>query len=305
MQKRIKEGAVMRRAAAICLTAFMMLANLPPKQAALAADGVSSDVFAIHRRDNVYDLYLQSHDYAQKPLAEVKADNLKAIFAGDGYALLDHFEGRQSVLMTGEEGYAEWTLEVPESGLYNIEITCFPVEGKSSSIVRSLRIDGEQPFYEADNLIFSRVWKDAEPIQEDSGGNEVRPRQIEAPRWETAVCSDAMGYHSEPFEFYLEAGVRSVRLTSVKEPMAVSGLRLFRCDETRTYEEVSAEYSKLSNGTGKIFKRQAEKAHEKSDPMLYPVYDRSSPATEPYHVSKIRLNTIGGDKWKIPGQWIS
>src|SRR5690606_24813784 len=43
----------------------------------------------------------------------------------------------------------------------------------------------------------------------------------------------------------------------------------------------------------------------KSDPTLYPINDRSSPNTKPYHPSKIRLNTIGGYRWNIPGQWIS
>ena len=35
------------------------------------------------------------------------------------------------------------------------------------------------------------------------------------------------------------------------------------------------------------------------------LYDRTSPATEPYHVSKIRRNVIGQDSWSAPGQWIS
>jgi hypothetical protein len=38
--------------------------------------------------------------------------------------------------------------------------------------------------------------------------------------------------------------------------------------------------------------------------MIYPISDRSSPATEPYHYSKIRLNTIGGEKWQNSGQWL-
>ena len=49
---------------------------------------------------------------------------------------------------------------------------------------------------------------------------------------------------------------------------------------------------------------QAENAVSKSSPTLYPISDRSSAAVEPYHVSKIRINTIGGTNWKLPGQWI-
>src|SRR5699024_12167794 len=42
-----------------------------------------------------------------------------------------------------------------------------------------------------------------------------------------------------------------------------------------------------------------------SDLTLYAVNDRSSPATEPYDVSKIRMNAIGGYNWRWPGQWIT
>ena len=42
----------------------------------------------------------------------------------------------------------------------------------------------------------------------------------------------------------------------------------------------------------------------KSSPTLYPISDRSSPLMEPYHVSKIRMNAIGGYNWRVPGQWI-
>ncbi|HCR40454.1 MAG TPA: hypothetical protein DIW41_06080, partial [Lachnospiraceae bacterium] len=42
----------------------------------------------------------------------------------------------------------------------------------------------------------------------------------------------------------------------------------------------------------------------RSSPSLYAIYDRSAPNTEPYSVSKIRLNMIGGNAWRVPGQWI-
>src|SRR5690606_21983911 len=49
---------------------------------------------------------------------------------------------------------------------------------------------------------------------------------------------------------------------------------------------------------------QGESAIVKSSPTLYPISDRSSPSVIPYHVSKIRMNAIGGYNWRLPGQWI-
>ena len=50
---------------------------------------------------------------------------------------------------------------------------------------------------------------------------------------------------------------------------------------------------------------QAEKTLEKSDVVLYPTYDRTSPATIPYDPVRIRRNTIGKGNWSEPGMWIS
>ena len=54
-----------------------------------------------------------------------------------------------------------------------------------------------------------------------------------------------------------------------------------------------------------MVKVQGEDAYLKSTPTLYAINDRTSPSTEPYHISKIRMNTIGGYNWRWPGQWIS
>src|SRR5699024_7853883 len=75
-----------------------------------------------------------------------------------------------------------------------------------------------------------------------------------------------------------------------------------------TYEEKLKEYQANDYKVVELdlpIKIQGEHAELKSDAMLYPTFDRSTPATEPSHHSKIRLNTIGGDSWKSMGQWVT
>ena len=45
-------------------------------------------------------------------------------------------------------------------------------------------------------------------------------------------------------------------------------------------------------------------AVRKSDPVLVPITDRTSAATQPSDPAKIRLNSIGGSNWASVGQWI-
>ncbi|WP_158453657.1 extracellular solute-binding protein [Paenibacillus beijingensis] len=222
---------------------------------------------------------------------------------------LDSYQGSTSaVVYTEDTGSIYWDIQVLEDGLYHIGLRYFPVEGNSSPIERELLIDGVTPFDEAARLVFSRVWRNELPeVERDSRGNDLRPRQIESPEWEEVVLSDSEGYYKEPFSFYFSKGNHRITLASLREPLIIDYLKLFQEEKTPSYREVAHTYDKLGYQVTKdaIVKIQAEKAILKSNPSLYPMNDRSSPGTEPYDVSKIRMNTIGGVNWKVPGQWIT
>ena len=38
---------------------------------------------------------------------------------------------------------------------------------------------------------------------------------------------------------------------------------------------------------------------------LFAVFDQGDPTTEPYHPAEIRLNSIGGHRWQVLGDWIA
>ena len=88
--------------------------------------------------------------------------------------------------------------------------------------------------------------------------------------------------------------------------MAIDYIELYQHESPASYLEVSAKYQEegIEPTSGQFIKIQAEDAVRKSSPTLFSLTDRSSPLLEPYHVSKLRLNTVGGANWKQPGQWI-
>lgn len=206
------------------------------------------------------------------------------------------------------------------------------LQSKSSAISRKLYIDGALPFFEARQINLERTWKDSSPIKTDAvTNNEKRPFQEQAPQWQTVTLRDYMGYFEDPYSFYFSAGTHVLALEAVREGMLVSSITLHQADEPLTYAELQKQYT--SQGLQAVsldtpVKLEAEGSHEtyetyiepgeagyvasedptylitKSSPTTYPITDRSSPLTSPYHPSKIRLNTIGGDKWKSPNEWI-
>ncbi|MFC4600786.1 extracellular solute-binding protein [Cohnella hongkongensis] len=261
-------------------------------------------------KEDAYQNYIASHAGAAMPPAEVMIEGEDYEKADD--APLEIWEGYAgadgAAVSTGETGSVHWTFRVDQAGLYNIAIRYYPIEGKSSEIERELRIDGEIPFRGADSLIFDRVWaNEREEFKQDNRGNELRPRQVEAPRWMTAPLRDHEGFHPEPYRFYLTEGVHTLSLTSLREPMLIDYLKLYQEPQAPAYAEVRAEYERLGYKPGKdaFVKIQGEQAAMKSSPMLSPLTDHTSPSTEPYDAVRIRMNTIGGNNWRLPGQWIA
>ncbi|MBR3494735.1 MAG: extracellular solute-binding protein [Clostridia bacterium] len=248
---------------------------------------------------NRYADYLKLHEDAARPTRDVTVDVLSAE-AGEGLSVVP--EG----LRTENGSVALWHVDVPEAGLYRIWLRYLTVASRGVDLERILRINGEVPFDGADQLVFSRLWTDEGEPRRDNQGNDIRPTQVEVFDWQEAYCSDALGYITEPYLFYFEKGDNTISLEAVSEPVILGEMTLAVPTELKTYAEYQQEHAGETDGAPAGFQTavQGESAVLRSSPSLYPRYDRSSPATDPYSVSAIRLNYIGGDPWRTAGQWI-
>lgn len=258
--------------------------------------------------DLKYEDYLKLHSDAPRPEMELQIPVDSFVSADMDVQIIHDLAGLPGVaVVTWEEGYVEWGFFVDEAGLYNIEILYYPLAGKGGDILREIQINGEVPFMGARFLRFFRTWTDAEGIRSDNRGNELRPSQVEQPIWQNVSLRDDVGYFMDPYSFYFHKGYNTIRLVSLREPMAIGGIRLYQYKIPAPYEEVIRDYTKRGYGPAKevFLKLQAEAAVLKSDPTLYPVQDQGDPTLEPYHPALIRLNSIGGHRWQSPGQWIS
>lgn len=267
---------------------------------------------------NLYDLaavsptyaeYMEAHAEAQAAKWEVSIAAADAVHtAGEGFRVLYDAAARPGAsLYTGEQGWAEWLIDVPVSGLYAMTVEYYPVEGKSAAIERALLIDGELPFKEAAYLQFDRIWHNRyDIIQQDNRGNDLRPQQVEKPRWREAVLKDVEGRYAQPFLFYLSAGSHTITLLSQREPMILGEIRFHPYEQRPSYEDMLEYYATqgVRATSGIKIEIQGEDAVAKSSPTLYPLTERSTPAVTPYSPSQIRINTIGGYNWRLPGQWI-
>lgn len=253
--------------------------------------------------------YLAKHQDAARPEAQYdieagtfsKTKDMQA-------ATCENYEGTQGTsVLTQDSGSIGWTVDVGQTGLYNISVSYYPVAGKSSDIQRSVFVDGSLPFAEAADVEFRRVWSNEnDTIQKDNQGNEMKPKQVEKPVWEETRLEDADGFYAKPFLFYLTAGRHTIEFVSQKEPMVIRKISICGEETVPDYQEVSKEYVQKGyrKAVGQNVVLQAEKATGKSSPTLYPITDRSSPTVQPNGTGKVKLNSIGGYNWRYAGQWM-
>ena len=212
-----------------------------------------------------------------------------------------------NTVLTRDTGYIEFAFYVEQAGLYNINIDYFPIPGRGNDIERRLTINGELPFNHAAFLTFYRLWALEGPITRDSRGNDLRPRLTEVPQWMNVYFSDYLGYETRPYLFFFHQGENTLRLDASREPMAIRRITLRAFEEPPSYSEYIARYQAIGvpKFQGDEIRIQGEHFTFSNSRMIYPQGDRTSPATEPSHPYLIRLNTVGGNQWRFPGQAIT
>lgn len=268
-----------------------------------------------------YGEYLQTYARASASDDVLEIDVTK-YSAGESVSVEKTYEGKNNVLLTGEEGYVEFTIEVPSTGLYGLGCDYFPVEGKGVAIERSITVNGETPYTEARTAALDRLYVDevdmskvSEPdadgirdgyFVEDLDGNQIRPNSKEERKWiDGSYFKDSTGSYDGALQFYLEKGTNVIRLTSAREPVAFSRMYLYGVEPSVSYTEFLAQNGDLRiEGDQLIAKIQTEYPYSKSTTSVYSSYDRSSAATEPQSSKLLKYNVIGGENWNAAGQWV-
>ncbi len=222
------------------------------------------------------------------------------------YEDYEGFKGKSVYIAEGESGV--WNFTVKKTGLYNLSVHYYPVEGYGSPIQTDILIDGKIPFKECSNVTFSRIWNDSGNEKSyDTQGNEILPEQAEFPRWTEAEIEDSTGYVNGALAFYLTKGAHTVTVKCKRDNILIGSLKFSAGSKVPSYGELATEYARQNykSVSGKaVSVIQGEDASAKSDQMLYPQADRTSPSVEPYDAAHLCYNTIGGSQWKTAGQWI-
>ena len=211
-----------------------------------------------------YGEYLQNYVRATSPDVTIDVDLVNGITASEDISY-DTVSGRENVLISSENGYFEFTVDVPEAGMYAFKVNYYPIEGKSSAIQRNITINGESFYNEASTASLDRIYvDDVEDFFDydnffitDASGNQSKRSQVESPEWvDGAYFEDGTHYYNGALSFYLEKGENVIRFSSVREPVAISSLQVVGAPETISYDEFLLEHIDLSTEGSEVILRQ-------------------------------------------------
>lgn len=260
-------------------------------------------------RQTSYTNYVKKYTDAARPdqTVEVLGKDYDPASVTDAQITVTTVDGENDVMQwANQEGSVSWTVNIPETGVYNIKMIYEALESNTNDVEFSLLIDGESPYTTASRITLSKRWINESEIKQDSRQNDIRPGQISTPCWQETPLEDIDGLFNEPLEFYMEAGEHTITFESEKAEFAVKSFTFYQYEAPAAYTAPSD--SDLTQAQGQKITLEGETAAYKSSRTLYPTSDKSSYLTSSANGSsptKTRYNTIGSGSWTQSTQTVT
>lgn len=197
-----------------------------------------------------------------------------------------------------------WNFDIKTAGFYIIKAKYLVYSDSGSNAVRSIRIDGETPFYEADNIIFSRKWEDTGEVRVNSVGDEVRPDVSEIREWQETSIYDGMGYFAEPLIFEFSAGSHTLSMEYASQTLALDTITVLPYEPLDGYTYALKNYTFNAAEEYTAVLQAEDSIAYKNDATVRMECD-DDPSVEPQALGYRVLNTVGGYRWRNAGQSVT
>lgn len=273
-----------------------------------AVQGGTWSVQAVEAMSDIqsYYYYMQQYQQTARPEQEISVDvcEFVQIASGDAKRYNNTEESAEGLYIGKEENQITFQFTVPETGLYNMEMTYFPLAESESRIMFGIRIDGVFPYTEAKTCVLSRMYRNEE-IKVDEYGNDIRPKAIQVSEWRKQFVSEQSGIGGN-LSFYLAKGKHELTLDVEGQPFLLEKLIIRQEPYLLSYQDYASLHMQKGSkdSTDVQIICQAEGNVLQSDASLWPASDRSSPLTRPFSYNEVKINYSGGSRWNAPGQWL-
>lgn len=265
-----------------------------------ADDAAQNTEAVVNTASNLKDYieYTSSHGISNKATADVEVPI--GAYAVDG---ADVTVNENGINWATGEGSVTWTFEVNETALYNLKFVWEPKES-GVDITFGVMIDGKYLFDGADEIVLSRIWKNAtdEP-RKDAQGNEYAQEQAEIEGAVETVVRDTETAIIDPFEFALTAGVHTITIVEPEQNIDIQQIVFKSPENIESYEKVSSSYD-VKDLDADIITLEGEKADLKTSNSIIPKSNNSDAGMTPSDSYITKINYIGGTSWQVSGDRI-
>ena len=312
-QYKIQKILIAITVCSVFLSGWLIVLNTSAEQTQTADTGgdFGAEVSSENSEAPTYSQYLDSCDKSigtetvVVPAVGYTNDSASAVMQ-----IYPDFEGESgSTVMFDASTPVSFSFSISNAGLYTLQFRYYTGTENSSAITRDILLDGVLPFRESAEISLTQFWQDAEKEpQYDRSGHEIRSRQQQISRWNTAYAENPSSGISGALQYHLSAGPHTITLTPKSGCLTLSRIVLSGKEEIPSYSNVSSEYKEqnLQSASASSNQRiEAEGADTlKSDQTLVSLNDRTSPSVKPYNVNLVRYNSIGAGQWQVVGQWL-
>ncbi|MEF2247376.1 extracellular solute-binding protein [Paenibacillus sp. IITD108] len=211
-----------------------------------------------------------------------------------------YYKGKSDVLLwPNQKGWVEYEVEVQQEGLYQLSIEYYPFGekdgGSNQPVIFGTRINGEYPFREARSIAFARSFYN-KPFEFDEFGNQIRPLVNEMGEWRKSPFSDSGGAYALPQLWRLKKGKNTIRLESLREPVAIREIEIAPPKILPAYSEVKEGVPTGEAQQNEAVVIEAEHFNAKNSSSIQIQYDKD-PLTTPHSLTSKIFNTVGGNSW--------
>lgn len=199
-------------------------------------------------------------------------------------------------LVTGDKADVE--IDVPEDGLYYLNLDYYSYDESILPISLEMKVDGAYPFYETRNLKLETTWKLSDEPVKDRYDKEVVAIPEKVYQWESKAIGDSSYRHSDPLKLELKKGVHTLSFEIQEGYFLLGNISL-------SGEQALESYNGSEKADGDaIIEVQGEHYYTTNDSAIHGVTEYDADV-EPYEVGETVLNTLDSDSYNSAGQKVT
>lgn len=215
-----------------------------------------------------------------------------------------NYQGTKAVDLKAE-GVAEYQINVPQAGLYHLDIDYYVRANVLNNLTVGVKINGVYQFDDAKTVDIPLVWTDdSKTFVLDTYGDESLPNQIRVVEWRKLSLYNNTYSTTDPLLFNLKAGANTIEVVNIMNGDILLGDLSVKAPVMRqsyqTYQQLHQDAPKPST----IDTIDATMYSEKNSSYVR-LYAFQSPSVTPFDAIDKKLNVINGAAWYRSGQEVT